>query len=151
MTTALAVAGALGFTILSQKYQEYKLQQLSYRMQLQEREVELKKQKAQANTNTLAAKELLDNAKITLEKKKQHVTELKTQIAKAKANEDLALQQQLEADLVVAEKEQVAAQKEYNLARKTYAEEKYKELQIDNQITENMAAQRSTMGLMGGL
>ena len=47
MTTALVLASSLTAIILSNKYQEHKLQQLSYRLQLQENEVQLKKTKSE--------------------------------------------------------------------------------------------------------
>ena len=134
MTTALVLAGSLTAIILSNKYQEHKLQQISYRLQLQQNAEELK--------------ELKTEKKKTVEKKKQNLEEAQELVLKAR---------QKLAD-ARTDAERITAQQELNVAlglekeaKNDYIKAKQEELLIDSQITENMAAQRSTMGFMGGL
>ena len=128
------LAGSLTAIILSNKYQEHKLQQISYRLQLQQNAEELK--------------ELKTEKKKTVEKKKQNLEEAQELVLKAR---------QKLAD-ARTDAERITAQKELNVAlglekeaKNDYIKAKQEELLIDSQITENMAAQRSTMGFMGGL
>lgn len=134
MTAALVIAGSLTAIILSNKYQEHKLQQISYRLQLQKNAAELK--------------ELKTEKKKTVEKKKQNLEEAEELVLKAR---------QKVAD-ARTDAERIAAQQELNIAlglekeaKNDYIKAKQEELLVDSQITENMAAQRSTIGIMGSL
>ena len=148
MTTALVLAGSLTAIILSNKYQEHKLQQLSYRLQLQENEVQLKKTKSEKAEITAAKQAAEIKAKQNRDEQKALVRKLKGELALEKdATKKIELQKALnEAQVGLAE-----AEKQYKIAHQELGKAKTEELLIDAQIAENLSAQRSTMGLIGGL
>ena len=148
MTTALVLASSLTAIILSNKYQEHKLQQLSYRLQLQENEVQLKKTKSEKAEITATKQAAEIKAKQNRDEQKALVRKLKGELALEKdATKKIELQKALnEAQVGLAE-----AEKEYKIAHQELGKAKTEELLIDSQIAENLSAQRSTMGLIGGL
>ena len=148
MTTALVLASSLTAIILSNKYQEHKLQQLSYRLQLQENEVQLKKTKSEKAEITAAKQAAEIKAKQNRDEQKALVRKLKGELALEKdATKKIELQKALnEAQVGLAE-----AEKQYQIAHQELGKAKTEELLIDAQIAENLSAQRSTMGFIGGL
>lgn len=148
MTTALVLASSLTAIILSNKYQEHKLQQLSYRLQLQENEVQLKKTKSEKAEITAAKQAAEIKAKQNRDDQKALVRKLKGELALEKdATKKIELQKALnEAQAGLAE-----AEKQYQIAHQELGKAKTEELLIDTQIAENLSAQRSTMGFIGGL
>ena len=142
------LASSLTAIILSNKYQEHKLQQLSYRLQLQENEVQLKKTKSEKAEITAAKEAAEIKAKQNRDEQKALVRKLKGELALEKdATKKIELQKALnEAQVGLAE-----AEKQYKIAHQELGKANTEELLIDAQITENLSAQRSAMGFIGGL
>ena len=134
MITALALAGSLTAIVLSNKLQEHKVQQIAYQLQLEKNEAELKELKIEKQKTAENKKQNLEEAEKLVLKAQQKLADARTTAEKLEA------QQELDAAL--------GREKE---AKKDYIKSKREELLIDYQITENMAAQRSTIGVMGSL
>ena len=142
------LASSLTAIILSNKYQEHKLQQLSYRLQLQENEAQLKETKAKKAEITATKKDAQIKAKQNRDDQKALVRRLKGELALEK---DATKKVQLQKALNEAQAGLIEAEQEYKIANQELGKAKTEELLIDTQIAENLSAQRSTMGFMGGL